>query len=286
MVAAIAISGKLTFNPLTDSLINSEGKPVNLAEPRGYYLPPDGFGDLKTGQMKPGKRKKEVKITIHPKSERLQMLNPFKPWDGRDLTDLPLLIKSKGKCTTDHISMAGRWLKYRGHLENISRNYMIGAINFFNDQTDQVLNQLSGKYDSVPSVATAYKKRGIGSIVVGEDNFGEGSSREHAAMEPRFLNVKVIIVKSFARIHESNLKKQGILTLTFTDRDDYNKIREDDRIDINGLKEFLPGKQITVILHHSNGTKDKIYANHSYNETQIEWFRAGSALNLIRRISR
>jgi aconitate hydratase len=211
------------------------------------------------------------------------MLTPFRAWDGRDMASLPLLIKAKGKCTTDHISMAGKWLKYRGHLENISRNYMTGAVNAFNDKTDSVLNQLTGKYDSVPSVAIAYKKRSIGTIVAGEDNFGEGSSREHAAMEPRFLNVKTIIVKSFARIHESNLKKQGILTLTFADRDDYHKIRESDKFDITGLKEFAPGKQITIILHHADGSRDMIHANHSYNETQIEWFKAGSALNLIRK---
>jgi aconitate hydratase len=283
MVAAIAISGKLTFNPITDSLLNSEGKPVNLAEPRGFYLPPDGFGKLMTGTGKPARRKKEGKITVNPKSERLQLLTPFKEWDGRDLTGLPLLIKVKGKCTTDHISMAGKWLKYRGHLENISRNYMIGAVNCFNGQTDHVLNQISGRYDSVPVVALAYKKRAMGSIVAGEENFGEGSSREHAAMEPRYLGVKAIIVKSFARIHETNLKKQGILTLTFTDKSDYDKIREDDRIDITGLKEFSPGRLITIILHHSNGTKETIYANHSFNEAQIEWFKAGSALNLIRK---
>jgi aconitate hydratase len=283
MVAAIAISGKLTFNPLTDSLLNSEGKPVNLAEPRGHYLPPEGFNKLIVGSEKPVRKKREGRIFIDPKSERLQMLTPFREWDGRDLTGLHLLIKAKGKCTTDHISMAGRWLKYRGHLENISRNYMIGAINWFNDQADKVLNQLTGKYDSVPVVAAAYKKRGLGSVVAGEENFGEGSSREHAAMEPRFLGVRAIIVKSFARIHETNLKKQGILTLTFSEKADYNKIRENDKIDITGLKELSPGRQITVILHHSDGTRDMIHANHSCNETQIEWFKAGSALNLIRK---
>ena len=283
MVAAIAISGKLTFNPITDSLLNSEGKPVNLAEPRGYYLPPEGFGKLMAGPKKPARRKRELKISVNPKSERLQLLTPFREWDGRDLTGLPLLIRAKGKCTTDHISMAGKWLKYRGHLENISRNYMIGAVNWFNGQTDHVLNQFSGRYDSVPSVAAVYKKKGPGSIVAGEDNFGEGSSREHAAMEPRFLGVKAIIVKSFARIHETNLKKQGILTLTFAEKADFDKIREEDKIDITGLKEFSPGRQITVILHHSDGTREMIHANHSYNEAQIEWFKAGSALNLIRK---
>ena len=283
MVAAIAISGKLTFNPLTDSLINSDGKPVNLAEPRGLYLPPEGFGDLTRGSQGPVKKKKEGKVSVSPRSERLQLLTPFREWDGRDLTSLSLLIKAKGKCTTDHISMAGKWLKYRGHLENISRNYMIGAVNSFNGQTDRVLNQITGKYDSVPVVAMAYKKRGIASIVAGEENFGEGSSREHAAMEPRFLGVRAIIVKSFARIHETNLKKQGILTLTFEEKNDYDKIKEDDKIDITGLKDFFPGKQIKIMLHHSNGMKETIYANHSYNEAQIEWFKAGSALNLIRK---
>ena len=283
IVTALTIAGKLTFNPLTDSLINSEGKPVNLPEPRGYQLPPDGFNKNQDEQKKPVRKKSEARIIINPRSERLQMLVPFKPWEGRDLTGLLLLIKAKGKCTTDHISMAGKWLKYRGHLENISNNYMIGAINAFNNKPDCILNQLNGKYEPVPSVASFYKRKGLGSIVVGEENFGEGSSREHAAMEPRFLNVKAIIVKSFARIHESNLKKQGILTLTFADRDDYNKIRETDKIDITGLKEFAPGKPVTVILHHENGTWETIFANHSYNETQFEWFRAGSALNLIRR---
>ncbi len=283
IAAAIAISGKLTFNPLTDSLINSDGKPVNLAEPRGLTLPPEGFGDQSDITLKPSKKKKEGKVSIIPKSERLQLLTPFKEWDGRDLTGLLLLIRAKGKCTTDHISMAGKWLKYRGHLENISRNYMIGAVNWFNNQANLVLNQITGKYDSVPIVAAAYKKRGLGSIVTGEENFGEGSSREHAAMEPRFLGVRAIIVKSFARIHETNLKKQGILTLTFEDKSDFDKIREDDKVDITGLKDFFPGKQIKIILQHSNSMKETIYANHSYNESQIEWFKAGSALNLIRK---
>ena len=283
IVVALTIAGKLTFNPLTDSLINSEGRPVNLPEPRGHLLPPDGFNRVIAEATKPARKKTETKIIINPRSERLQLLNPFRQWDGRDMTGLHLLIKAKGKCTTDHISMAGKWLKYRGHLENISRNYMIGAVNAFNDKTDCVLNQVNGKYEPVPLVASAYKKRGIGSVVAGEENFGEGSSREHAAMEPRFLNVKAIIVKSFARIHESNLKKQGILTLTFNDKDDYYKIRENDKIDITGLKEFSPGRPLSVILHHKDGTWESIMANHSYNQTQIEWFKAGSALNLIRK---
>ena len=223
------------------------------------------------------------KILIDPASDRLQLLSPFKEWDGHDFLKLPLLIKAKGKCTTDHISMAGYWLKFRGHLENISENYMIGAVNSFNDQTNNILNQLSGKSDTVPRTARAYRDSGSGSAVVGEENFGEGSSREHAAMEPRFLGVKVVLVKSFARIHETNLKKQGVLTLTFQDKDDYNKIKEDDKIDIIGLTKFAAGKQLTVILNHSDGTKEKFQANHSYNESQIEWFRAGSALNIIRK---
>jgi len=283
IVAALTIAGKLTFNPLTDSLINSDGRPVNLAEPRGNQLPPDGFKINTPENRKPAPKKTVPKIIIDPRSERLQLLNPFKPWDGRDLISLALLIKVKGKCTTDHISMAGKWLKYRGHLENISGNYMIGAVNAFNNKTDCILNHITDKYESVPKVAAFYKKRGIGSVVVGEENFGEGSSREHAAMEPRFLNVRAIIVKSFARIHESNLKKQGILTLTFSEKNDYYKIRENDTIDITGLKEFSPGNTLTVIIHHKDGTSESLCVNHSCNESQIEWFKAGSALNLIRK---
>jgi len=283
IVTAITIAGKLTFNPITDSLLNTDGKLVNLAEPRGYDLPPEGFGELKKDISKKTKGKSKLGINLNPKSERLQMLMPFKEWDGKDFTGLHLLIKVKGKCTTDHISMAGKWLKYRGHLENISQNYMTGAINFFNNQTDSILNLLTKKYAPVPEVAFEYKKRGIGSVVIGEENFGEGSSREHAAMEPRFLNVKAIIVKSFARIHETNLKKQGILTLTFAEKEDYKKLREDDIIDITGLKEFAPGKQLMVTLNHSDGNQEKFPVNHTYSEIQIEWFKAGSALNLIRK---
>lgn len=282
IVAAIAISGKLTFNPLTDTLINRDGKPVMMTEPSGDFLPAEGFA-INEGRESPKGPVRKKKIKISPRSERLQILSPFPKWDGKDLTELRLLIKVRGKCTTDHISMAGKWLKYRGHLENISHNYMIGAINSFNDQTNRILNQVTREYSPVPDVAFNYKKKGIASVVVGEENFGEGSSREHAAMEPRFLNVKVVIVKSFARIHETNLKKQGILTLTFTDQDDYLRIREDDRISITGLKEFTPGKKMTVILYHSDGTNEKFMADHSYNEAQIEWFRAGSALNVLRK---
>ena len=213
IVTALAIAGDLTFNPLTDTLINTKGEKVKLREPKGFDLPPQGFGSIDSGYQKPAWDKTHISIKIDPKSDRLQVLEPFKKWDGKDFLGLPLLIKAKGKCTTDHISMAGVWLKYRGHLDNISNNYMIGAVNFFNDQTNSILNQITGKYDAVPAVARNYKEAGLGAIVVGEENLGEGSSREHAAMEPRFLNVKAVLVKSFARIHETNLKKQGILAL-------------------------------------------------------------------------
>jgi aconitate hydratase len=213
----------------------------------------------------------------------LQLLEPFPAWEGTDLTGLRLLIKVRGKCTTDHISMAGPWLKYRGHLDNISNNMLIGAVNYFNNQTDSVKNQLTGEYGPVPATQRKYKTSGIGSVVVGDENYGEGSSREHAAMEPRHLGVRVIVVKSFARIHETNLKKQGMLGLTFANKDDYEKIQEDDVIDITGLTDFAAGKQLTMVLHHADGTSDKVKLNHTYNEQQIEWFKAGSALNLIRK---
>jgi len=283
IVTAIAISGKLTFNPITDTLINSKGIEVKLAEPEGIDLPPKGFGTVEKGYHEPVHNKKQEEIIIAADSERLQLLTPFKKWEGQDLFNLPLLIKAKGKCTTDHISMAGYWLKYRGHLENISENYMIGAINYFNDQTNSILNQLTREYATVPLVAKAYRDAGLGSVVVGEENFGEGSSREHAAMEPRYLGVRSVLVKSFARIHETNLKKQGVLTLTFLNREDYNKIQEDDKIDITGLEKFAPGSRLTIILNHSGGAKEKIPATHSYNESQITWFKEGSALNIIRK---
>jgi len=282
IVTALAIAGDLTFNPLTDYLVNADGEKIKLPEPKGLELPPSGFGSSVDGIQKPSADRKSVVVRINPGSDRLQALEPFNRWDGNDFTGLPLLIRVKGKCTTDHISMAGTWLKYRGHLDNISNNYMIGAVNSYNDQTNTILNQLTGMYGSVPSVARAYKASGLGSVVVGEENFGEGSSREHAAMEPRFLNVKAVLVKSFARIHETNLKKQGVLALTFSDKNDYDKIQETDRIDITGLKELAPGKQIKVVLNHADGRSEQIMASHSYNEIQIEWFRAGSALNLIR----
>jgi aconitate hydratase len=282
IVTAITLAGKLTFNPLTDAIENSDGLKINLAEPRGSDLPSGEFR-IKTRPIKASTKNEKIKISVDPASERIQLLKPFEVWDRKDILGVPLLIKAKGKCTTDHISMAGKWLKYRGHLGNISKNYMTGAVNFFNGEADKVLNQITGRYGTVPSVAAAYKRKGDGSVVAGEENFGEGSSREHAAMEPRFFNVRTVIVKSFARIHETNLKKQGVLTLTFSDRNDYDRIREDDRIDITGLKEISQGKQITVVLHHSDGTKDKFFVNHSYNDIQIEWFKAGSALNLIRK---
>ena len=282
IVTALAIAGDLTFNPITDFLTNIRGEKVKLSEPSGFDLPPNGFVNIEDGLQKPSADKSRVAVRIDPASERLQALEPFPAWDGKDYNGLHLLIRVKGKCTTDHISMAGFWLKYRGHLDNISNNYMIGAVNSYNDQTNSILNQDTGKYEPVPQVARFYKSQGAGSVVVGEENFGEGSSREHAAMEPRFLNVKAVLVKSFARIHETNLKKQGLLALTFADKSDYDKIRETDRIDIVGLGELTPGKQVKIKLVHADGEKETIFANHSYNEAQIGWFRAGSALNLIR----
>jgi len=283
IVTAIAVAGDLTFNPITDFLENSEGRMVKLKEPEGTDLPSGGLGAAKLPEKKTGKDKAGLPIKIDPSSERLQLLTPFEPWNGNDFTDLHLLIKAKGKCTTDHISMAGPWLRYRGHLDRISDNYMIGAINHFNDEANKILNQLKGVYETVPGVARFYKSLNIGSVVIGEGNFGEGSSREHAAMEPRYLNVKAVIVKSFARIHETNLKKQGVLALTFSNRDDYDRVEENDKIDITGLNVFEPGKELTIILKHSDGRKEAIKAGHTYNRSQIEWFREGSALNMIRK---
>lgn len=282
IVTALAIAGRLTFNPLTDTLTNEEGKEVKLDEPKGLELPPQGFAVKESGYVPPAADGTDIKVVVDPKSERLQLLEPFPAWEGTDLKGLKLLIKVKGKCTTDHISMAGPWLKYRGHLDNISNNLLIGATNFFNNKTDCVKNQLTGQYESVPKVQRQYKAKGIGSIVVGDENYGEGSSREHAAMEPRYLGVRAVLVKSFARIHETNLKKQGMLALTFANKDDYNKIQEDDTIDILGLTSFAPNKPLTIVLHHKDGTSEEILANHSYNEIQIEWFKAGSALNLMK----
>ena len=282
IVTAMAISGDLTFNPLTDSLTNDKGEQVKLDEPKGIDFPPKGFAVEDAGYQEPAKDGSGVTISVNPSSERLQLLDPFKPWNGEDYTDLRLLMKAKGKCTTDHISMAGPWLRFRGHLDNISNNYMIGAINAFNDTANKIKNHLTGEYAEVPATQRAYKAANIGTIVVGDENLGEGSSREHAAMEPRFLGVKVVLVKSFARIHETNLKKQGMLALTFANKTDFDKVQEDDIIDVLGLTEFAPGKPLTVVLNHADGSKDEIQANHSYNAGQIEWFKAGSALNLIK----
>ncbi|WP_295122157.1 aconitate hydratase [uncultured Chitinophaga sp.] len=282
IVTALAIAGDLTFNPLTDTLTNKDGQKVKLDEPKGYELPPKGFDVEDAGYQAPAADGSNVQVIVSPTSDRLELLAPFKAWEGTDLKGLKLLIKAKGKCTTDHISMAGPWLKYRGHLDNISNNMLIGAINAFNDKSDTVKNQFTGEYGSVPGTQRAYKAQGVGSIVVGDENYGEGSSREHAAMEPRHLGVRAILVKSFARIHETNLKKQGMLALTFADKDDYEKIQEDDSIDIIGLNEFIPGKTLTVVLNHKDGSKDEIIVNHTYNEQQIQWFVAGGALNVIR----
>ena len=282
IVTALAIAGDLSFNPLTDFLTNNKGEKIKLQEPQGIEMPIKGFAVEDSGYQQPAKDGSNVQVKVSPTSERLQLLEPFSAWEGIDLKGLKLLIKAKGKCTTDHISMAGPWLKYRGHLDNISNNMLIGAVNAFNDKTDSVKNQMTGTYDGVPKVQRAYKAARIGSIVVGDENYGEGSSREHAAMEPRHLGVRAILVKSFARIHETNLKKQGMLGITFADKADYDKVREDDTIDILGLTSFAPGKNLTVALHHADGTTDEINVNHTYNENQIEWFKAGGALNIIR----
>jgi aconitate hydratase len=263
-------------------LHNDQGEPVKFSEPQGPEMPPNGFDVKDAGYQAPAKDGRTINVIIRPDSDRLQMLTPFNPWNGEDYTALRLLIKAKGKCTTDHISMAGPWLKYRGHLENISSNLLIGAVNYFNDEANKVKNFLTGNYSGVPATARSYKEKGIGSLIVGDDNYGEGSSREHAAMEPRHMGVKAVLVRSFARIHETNLKKQGILALSFIDKADYDRIVEDDVIDITGLKGFAPGKNLSVILHHSDGKTEKFEVSHTYNDNQIEWFRAGSALNLIR----
>ncbi|MGK7397812.1 MAG: aconitate hydratase [Candidatus Cyclobacteriaceae bacterium M3_2C_046] len=283
LVTALAIAGKLTFNPLKDKLLNKEGKEVMLDEPKGIELPLNGFAVEDAGYQPPAENGEQVEVVVHPDSNRLQLLSPFEGWNGQDITGLRLLLKAQGKCTTDHISMAGPWLKYRGHLDNISNNMFIGAINAFNGATNKVKNQLNGQYGEVPATARDYKSKGIGTIVVGDDNYGEGSSREHAAMEPRHLGVKVVLVKSFARIHETNLKKQGMLALTFDDPADYDKIMEDDMLDVIDMHDFSPGKPLKVVINHNDGSKEAIKVNHTYNETQIEWFKAGSALNLIKK---
>lgn len=277
---ALAIAGDLCFNPLTDTLTDANGNPVKLDAPVGDTLPVNGFTVDDNGYVAPPADGSGVEVSIAPDSQRLQRLAPFAPWDGNDLTDMPLLIKTQGKCTTDHISMAGPWLRFRGHLENISDNMLMGAVNVFNGQTNHVWNCLTGTYEAVSAVAKQYKAAGMASIVVAEENYGEGSSREHAAMEPRFLNVRVILAKSFARIHETNLKKQGMLALTFADKADYDKIQEQDRISVTGLKDFAPGRPLQIVVTHKNGSIDVFAANHTYNEMQIRWFKAGSALNM------
>lgn len=282
IVTALAMAGTIAFNPLTDKLTNTDGVEVLLNEPTGFELPPKGFDVGDAGFQSPATDGSDVVVKVSPDSKRLQLLEPFPAWEGVDLKGLKLLIKAKGKCTTDHISMAGPWLKFRGHLDNISNNMLIGAINYFNDKTDYVQNQLTGEYGPVPLTQRAYKTAGIGTVVVGDENYGEGSSREHAAMEPRHLGVRAILVRSFARIHETNLKKQGMLALTFANKEDYDKVQEDDSIDILGLTSFAPGVPLTVMLHHTDGTIDVVIANHTYNEQQIEWFKAGGALNVIR----
>jgi len=283
LVTALAIAGDLSFNPLTDTLTNDKGEQVMLDEPSGFELPVRGFAVDDAGYQQPAADGSGVQVLVSPTSHRLQLLDPFAAWEGTDLKGLKLLIKAKGKCTTDHISMAGPWLKFRGHLDNISNNMLIGAVNFYNDKTDDVKNVLTGEYGPVPATQRAYKAAGLGSVVVGDENYGEGSSREHAAMEPRHLGVRAVLVKSFARIHETNLKKQGMLGLTFANKEDYDKILEDDVLDITGLTTFTPNVPLTVVLNHADGSKDEIKVNHSYNAQQIEWFKAGGALNIIRR---
>ncbi len=283
MVAAIAIAGRLDFNPVTDTLINKKGEKVKLEEPTGWELPPKGFDVKDAGFVAPPKDGSKIEIKVSPESKRLQLLSPFEPWNGKNITGAKLLIKAKGKCTTDHISMAGPWLRFRGHLDNISENTLTGAVNAFNDKTDLVKNQITGEYGAVPATQRAYKAAGIPTIVVGDHNYGEGSSREHAAMQPRHLGVIAVLVKSFARIHETNLKKQGMLGLTFANESDYDKIQENDTFDFVDLVDFAPGKPLTIVAKHDNGTQDTIVVNHTYNAGQIEWFKAGSALNLIKK---
>jgi aconitate hydratase len=282
IVTAMAIAGDLTFNPLTDTLVNEAGETVRLEEPSGLEMPARGFAVEDNGYQEPVSDGRTLEVRVDPHSDRLQLLSPFGPWDGKDLTGLRLLIKAKGKCTTDHISMAGPWLRFRGHLDNISNNLLIGAVNAANDRTNLVLNQLNGTYQPVPDTARAYRAAGMGSIVVGDENYGEGSSREHAAMEPRHLGVRVVLVKSFARIHETNLKKQGMLALTFLNKSDYDLVREDDLVDVLGMGSLSPGNPLEIRLNHSDGTTERFLAGHTFNENQIGWFRAGSALNLIR----
>ena len=282
LVTALAIAGDLTFNPLEDTLVNVAAEEIKLDPPVGVDLPQNGFAVDELGYQAPTEDGSTTKVIVNPDSERLQLLTPFEPWAGENITGLKLLIKVQGKCTTDHISMAGSWLRFRGHLDNISDNMLTGAVNYFNGKSNAVKNQLTGEYGPVPEVQRDYKKNGIPTIVVGDENYGEGSSREHAAMEPRHLGVRAVLVKSFARIHETNLKKQGVLALTFTNKLDYDKILEDDNLAFTDLAEFQTGKTIKIKIIHNNESVDIVECNHTYNETQIAWFRAGSALNLIR----
>lgn len=283
ITTALAIAGSLTFNPLTDYLTNDKGEKIKLTEPQGIEMPVKGFAVDDAGYQKPAKDGSNVQVVVSPDSGRLQLLAPFAAWKENDLNNLKLLIKAKGKCTTDHISMAGPWLKYRGHLDNISNNLLIGAVNYFNEKTNLVKNQLTGEYGTLPETQRTYKATGVGSVIVADENYGEGSSREHAAMEPRHLGVKAVIVKSFARIHETNLKKQGLLGVTFANKEDYDKVMEDDIIDIAGVEGFTVGKPLVVHLTHKDGATDSFSVNHTYNEQQIEWYKAGGALNIIRR---
>ncbi len=283
LTAAIAVAGRLDFNPITDKLINEEGQEVMFEEPTGWELPPKGFEVEDAGYLAPVVDGSNVKINVDPNSERLELLTPFEPWDGKNIMGAKLLIKAYGKCTTDHISMAGPWLRYRGHLDNISNNCLIGAVNAYNKKTNFVKSQLNGEYDGVPNVQRTYKAAGVPTVVVGDHNYGEGSSREHAAMEPRHLGVRAVIVKSFARIHETNLKKQGMLGLTFANESDYDLIQEDDTFNFIDLEQFAPNKQLTLEVVHADGSKDSIKLNHTYNDPQIEWFKEGSALNLIKK---
>jgi aconitate hydratase len=283
LVTALAIAGQLDFNPNTDTLINDKGEMVKLDSPAGFELPVKGFDVKERGYQAPAKDGSKIKVSVELDSDRLQLLKPFEPWDGKNITGAKLLIKALGKCTTDHISMAGPWLRFRGHLDNISDNLLIGAVNSFNNETNKVKNLLTGEYDSVPEVQRFYKKNGISTVIMGDHNYGEGSSREHAAMEPRHLGVRAVIVKSFARIHETNLKKQGMLALTFDDENDYELICEDDTFNFIDLKNFAPDSQLTLEVVHNDGSKNTIKLNHTYNKQQIEWFKAGSALNLIRK---
>jgi len=283
LVTAIAISGRLDFDPINDTLTNEKGERVKLNPPTGFELPVKGFDVKDAGYQDPAEDGSKVEVNVAPDSDRLQLLEPFDPWDGKNITGAKLLIKALGKCTTDHISMAGPWLRFRGHLDNISNNLLIGAENAFNNESNKVKNQLTGEYGKVPDVQRAYKEKNIPTVIVGDHNYGEGSSREHAAMEPRHLGVRAVIVKSFARIHETNLKKQGMLALTFDNENDYDLIQEDDTFNFIDLNEFAPGKQLTVEVVHADGSKDSVKVNHTYNDQQIKWFKAGSALNLIRK---